>query len=339
MNSSINELKKLRENAYNLLGYAKDATFELIDAVLTVRNAYCLADFSLSPLFRRKWSSAYESLQDCRPNRNELMKLYQSQIPIDETEYVIMAMDQTAYSRLDSPTLKDRGYHHQPSSPGKTTIGQGYSTIAWIPQEQGSWALPLRHERITSYETPISKAVWQLKQVSKHSPKRILALLDSEYGNASYVNQTKNLEVDSLIRIGSNLCLWGQPEQYSGRGRPKKHGDKFKLNDAQTWWDESETVSVNDPKLGEMKIRKWEKLHFYKSPDVPMNLILVERLNPSKKDSVLKPLWLVGIGDKMPPLSTIYQQYLRRFTIEHWYRFALAKITMDTSFFKYTPSM
>jgi len=41
------------------LGYAKDATFELIDAVLTVRNAYCLADFSLSPLF---WSLDYDKI-------------------------------------------------------------------------------------------------------------------------------------------------------------------------------------------------------------------------------------------------------------------------------------
>ncbi|NER51261.1 MAG: hypothetical protein F6J92_32250, partial [Symploca sp. SIO1A3] len=65
------------------------------------------------------------------------------------------------------------------------TIGQGYSTIAWIPEEKGSWALPLRHERITSFETPISKAAWRLRQVTKRGNKPVLALLDSEYGNAS----------------------------------------------------------------------------------------------------------------------------------------------------------
>jgi len=103
-------------------------------------------------------------------------------------------------------------------------MGQGYSTIAWIPEEEGSWALPIRHERITSFETPISKAVWQIKQVSKQFNKRILALLDSEYGNASYVNKTKDIEVDCLIQIRSNCCWWGEPEKYSGRGRPKKLG-------------------------------------------------------------------------------------------------------------------
>ena len=27
-------------------------------------------------------------------------------------------------------------------------IGQGYSSIAWIPEAEGSWALPILHERI-----------------------------------------------------------------------------------------------------------------------------------------------------------------------------------------------
>ncbi len=30
----------------------------------------------------------------------------------------------------------------------KREIGYSYSTIAWIPETTGSWALPLRHERI-----------------------------------------------------------------------------------------------------------------------------------------------------------------------------------------------
>ena len=59
--------------------------------------------------------------------------------------------------------------------------------------------MPIRHERITSFETPIGKAAWQLKQVIKSSHKRGLALLDSEYGNASWVNQTEDIEADCKI--------------------------------------------------------------------------------------------------------------------------------------------
>ena len=64
-------------------------------------------------------------------------------------------------------------------------------------------ALPLRHERITNFETPITKAAWQLKQVTKSLNQRVLALLYSEYGNASWVNKTADIEANCLIRIRS----------------------------------------------------------------------------------------------------------------------------------------
>ncbi len=196
-------------------------------------------------------------------------------------------------------------------------MGQGYSTIAWIPETEGSWVLPIRHERITSFETRISKAVWQIKQVSKQFNKRILALLYSEYGKASSVNKTKDIEVDCLIRIRSNCCLWGEPEKSSGRGRPKKPGDKFKLNDSTTWWNADKTVKVEDQKLGDIKISQWSNLPFRNSSDIGMNLILVEGICSEKKGSLQKPLWLIWIGGEMPPLELIWTKYLRRFTVDH----------------------
>ena len=63
-------------------------------------------------------------------------------------------------------------------------MGQSYSTLAWIPEADGSWALPLRHERITSFETPTSRAAFQLKLVSQQLETRPLAAYDRGYGNA-----------------------------------------------------------------------------------------------------------------------------------------------------------
>lgn len=109
-------------------------------------------------------------------------------------------------------TLKDRTveHHNNGAFGGKPiTVGQGYSTLAWIPEESGSWALPLRHERITSFETPSSKAAFQLKQVTRHLNVRPLAGYDRESGNAKFVKQTSDIEVDWLLRLASNRCLWG----------------------------------------------------------------------------------------------------------------------------------
>ena len=57
-----------------------------------------------------------------------------------------------------------------------------------------------------------------------------------------------------------------------------------------------------------------------------MSLILVERLEAETDQLKTQPLWLVWVGCQMPPLNEIWQQYLRRFAIEHWYR--LAKQTL-----------
>ena len=150
-----NKLQAFRQAAYNYLGKAKDATFELTDALLVTRNISCLAELSLCPLFRRRWSSVYEALEDCRPQREKLMQLYIEQMSLEDLEdRPVLAVDHTSWPRPSAPTLQERTYEHQPTCVYPTTrpitIGQGYSTIAWIPEQQGSWALPLRHERITS---------------------------------------------------------------------------------------------------------------------------------------------------------------------------------------------
>jgi hypothetical protein len=69
-------LSSFRHRIYGYLGKAQDATFELIDAVLTTRHVYSFAELSQSPLFRRRWPSLYEALQDSRPQRQRLMGLY-----------------------------------------------------------------------------------------------------------------------------------------------------------------------------------------------------------------------------------------------------------------------
>ena len=260
-------LREFRQVAYGCLCKANDATFELMDSVLLTRNAYSLADLSLCPAFRRQWSSVYEALQDTKVQRNKLMGLYIKNIPSQER--IILAGDHTAWSRPNAPTLKERTYeHHTQSGIGgrPVTAGYGYSTLVWVPEEEGSWALPLRHERITSWENPINKAVWQLQQVCPQLPSRPLTLWDIEYGCAPFVIKTADINADKLMRLRSNLCLWGEPPSYSGRGKPRVHGDKFKLNDSTTWPEAAEIIEEKDTQVGRVKIRVWHNFHFRKSP-------------------------------------------------------------------------
>lgn len=75
-----------------------------------------------------------------------LLYLQQLEQQVPVAEHLLVAIDHTASGRPDAKTLKDRTHEYQ----GGVIIGQGYSTIAWIPLAQGSWALPLLHERISS---------------------------------------------------------------------------------------------------------------------------------------------------------------------------------------------
>lgn len=224
------KLQEFRKSIYEHLGRGKDAVFELMDAVLTSTSISSYVRLSMNPLFRRKWSSIYAALQDSRPERAKLMKLMVQEIPIEEQPF--LSGDSSVWLRPDAVTLKERGFHQGKDE--SIGIGQNYSTLAWIPETSGSWALPLKHERITSFETPVSKAAFQLKQVTEQLRVRPLAAYDRGYGNASFVKATANIEADLLIRLASNRCVWGRPPAYGGRGAPRKHGHKFKLNAPET---------------------------------------------------------------------------------------------------------
>ncbi|MEH1936707.1 MAG: hypothetical protein V7L14_23985 [Nostoc sp.] len=63
---------------------------------MLTRNVYSLADLSLSAVFRRKWPSIYEAIQDTKPDEDKLMERYIKQIPTEGR--VLLAGTHTAWS-------------------------------------------------------------------------------------------------------------------------------------------------------------------------------------------------------------------------------------------------
>ena len=222
----FNQLQKFRQTLYNSLGNARDAIFDLMDAVLVSTCIVSFVSLSQSPVFRRQWSSTYAALQDGHLPRAKVLKLLVSQISSDKQP--VLAGDVSRWNRPAAKTLKDRTFAG--GTDKSITVGHSYSTLAWIPEASGSWVLPLCHELLTSFETPASRAAFQLKQVTRQLPVRPLAVYDRGYGYASFVNQTAVIESDLLLRLASNRCVYGAPPAYKGRGAPAKHGHKMKLN-------------------------------------------------------------------------------------------------------------
>ncbi len=181
----FNQLREFRQTLYETLGNARDTIFDLMDAVLVSGCIMSYVSLSQSPVFRRQWPSIYEEIQDSQLPRATVRKLLVSRI---SNQQPLLAGDATRWNRPAAKTIKDRT-----SSGGSNqaiTVGHSYSTLAWIPEEEGSWALPVCHERITSFETPGSRAAFQLKQVTRQMSVRPLAVYDRGYGNASSVITT-----------------------------------------------------------------------------------------------------------------------------------------------------
>jgi hypothetical protein len=319
----LGKLQQFRNEIYGKLGNGRDALFDLMDAVLTTKSVSSFVELSLSPLFRRKWPSVSEALQDSRPPRDKLLESYCQQIPSEGV--TLLAGDHTDWGRLYAVTLKERTYEHHPTpleGALPVTVGQGYSTLAWVPQMQGSWALPLLHERIASHETPIQKAAAQLRQVCAQLRGILLFLGDGEYGCALFMTLTADLPCEQLLRLRPNRILYRPPAPYSGYGRPAKHGSKFSLKDSQTWGTPQGDVRQSDSQLGQVRIRYWNHLHFKSVAGHPFAVILVERLDCP----TAKPLWLIWVAKHHFSFDELWSNYLRRFTIDHWYRFAKQRL-------------
>ncbi len=180
-------------------------------------------------MFRRQWHSSYEALEDCHPSRDKMMATYIQEIT--SSQRPLLVGDNSSWFRPDAVTLQERTYEHKPSRMAVNRpigVGFGYSTIAYVPEDKGSWALPLLHERITSSENAISKLSQQLTKVCSQLDPRPILVVDSQYGCASFVEQTAAIPCDKLMRLSSNRCFYKEPKTYDGRGRPRKHGHKFK---------------------------------------------------------------------------------------------------------------
>ena len=121
-----------------------------------------------------------------------------------------------------------------------------------------------------------------IKIFARTEEKTKLAVLDCEYGNGVFVKQTADIKVSKLIRIRSNCCLYTEPEGYSGRGRPKRHGAKFKLNDLSTHFAADEVREFKDDSLGLIRISKWKNLDFRNAYSQKLSLIQVQRLEKKK---------------------------------------------------------
>jgi hypothetical protein len=338
-NTSAEKLTRLvdfRQSIYtSCFLKARDALFELCDAAIVTRTINSFAELSLCPLFRRGWPSLYEALNDGRIDTEASLNSVRAEMLHHQSPSwpIVLAVDHTCYPREQAYTLAERGFWHQPTAvPGNRpiTIGYGFSTLAWIPDTEqiDSWCLPLLHERIVPRSAPLVTAAEQLQRLLAglgDNAERVVLLGDSEYGSAPFLAAVADLPCSILCRLRPNRVLYQPPPDYSGFGRRRIHGTKFHLKHSETWTPPVEQQHLTDPRLGGIRLRCWHQLHFQATPTQPMNVVLVEQLNAD--GTIKQAMWLLEITSQ-PSLSMekLWRLYLRRYCIDHWYRFAKQRL-------------
>jgi hypothetical protein len=89
-----------------------------------------------------------------------------------------------------------------------------------------------------------------------------------------------------------------------------------------TWGTPDRQAQTNDPAYGRVAVAVWEGLHAKTAADTRLTVVRVhvERL-PRRRPPA--PLWLAWIGGPLPAdLHQLWRWYLRRFAVEHGFRFA-----------------
>ena len=72
----LNTLNEFRRGMYTCFGNAKDALFNLVDALSSEAAARSFPELSFSPFFERTWASLYEALEDGQIDAERLRQLF-----------------------------------------------------------------------------------------------------------------------------------------------------------------------------------------------------------------------------------------------------------------------
>ena len=329
-------LLAFRVGLYACFKQAGDALMNASDALLTGSSKDTFIQLSQSPFFQRRWPSLYESFQDGKIDHKVLVTLLISFAPPPTPQRrFILALDCSKVERPESVTARDRTYVHLDNLPEcKAPVAPGwtFSTVVVTPQKNSSWTYVLDNQRVTSDQTPANVAAEQLKAIVPQLNERfsgqlpggrILLTADSGYGTATFLEQTKKIECDMLLRMKSNRKLYRAapaPVPHK-RGPHHKDGPVFRCKDACTHGEPDDTWTGMDEKGKVIEIACWEKLHFKECRDTPVCVIRIIRhgANQTKRDP--RTSWFIWKGEGPPCLGSVVEEYKSRFSIEHGYRF------------------
>lgn len=357
-----NALKQFRTSLYQNFNNQADTLIELVDAMCSTPEARSVAEYSLSPYFRRSYSMLYKAIDGMELEPLWVAGQLKPYLPRPKAwPFWLLLLDVTPTPRPYAYTLEDRGMVYQPEVvKGKlpVTIGHQYSTVALgLEPEAGisaSWVLPLMTVRVATDQDKELVGMAQIERLLKDERLPFGKELTVEVADSSYSKpeslyahrQYRN--VVTIVRLRGNRSYYqpyvpSEEEQDApGKGHPTWYGERFSLADAETGREPDATWTVQETSRRGKKytivVQAWhnllmtgktkpEKLPMH---ECPFTLVRIVRYDKEGNPAFQHPLWLIVMGDRREELSLahIYEAYAVRFDIEHFFRFGKQKLLM-----------
>lgn len=346
---ALTDLSAFRSALYGAFTHRQDALFELTDALLAAGPLGSLPSLSLQAPHRRGWGSLYDALAAGRFSTEQVRRLVAAH-PLTQHDQIahdqIYAVDLSVWARCDAETSPQRGFYSPPSrhSAGQPIVaGWAYQWIAQLSFARDSWTAPVEVQRLVPGQDVNTLAAEQIRRLTTQwtSWTRVhdvpLFVFDAGYDPIQLALDLGNLNEDSvamLVRLRRNRCFYADPDPAlaAATGRPRRHGRKFACRDAATWPEPSDEYSTDDLQYGQVRVRAWSGLHAVpqnhatKGARAPKPLIVgtvvlvaVSRLPQQTREPQV--LWLWWRGPGVPDLAVVWRAYVRRFDLEHTFRF------------------
>src|SRR3989440_745930 len=335
---NLNTLNAFRHGIYTCFGHAKDALFNLVDALASEAGASSFPELSFSPFFERSFPSLYEALEDGQIDAERLRQLFVDFAPRPAAgESVFLGVDTSNLYRPEAETAEDRTLVPIANVPKNTHVaspGWVMSHVVLLPTQAGQGTFILDTARVASTELATSVAARQLRAVVALLVARGLHPIivgDRWYACAPFLTRLADVEASSLLRVKSNRVFYRRaPQRFPGQlGASRKDGERFQCKDESSHGEPDETWEGVDAKGARIQVRCWHHLHLRTAREIEVSVIQIIRHGASGKARDPRISWFVWHGERAVPLAEISPTYRLRYSHEHGYRFDKQELLWD----------
>jgi len=343
-------LAAFRGELFRCFGTYRDALSEVCDAVLCKQDrVHMAAELSLEPECRRGHGTLYKAL-----NRGQVQvarlrwALAALPPPAWDDGRIRLAADVSNWLRPEAATSPERLFCHcyaRGKGNAQMIPGWPYSLVAALEPGRTSWVLPLDAVRLGPADDPTEVTAAQVREVVTRiiaaghwhdGDPDIMVIFDAGYDLTRLAWLLADLPVEVLGRLRSDRVMYfpAPPRPAGTNGRPSRHGAALKLADPETWPAPAVTTVTETTRYGAARASAWVRLHQRLAsragwedhdgelPVIEGTLIRLA-VDHLPGDRSPEPLWLWSsrAGTSAAEVDRAWQAFLRRFDIEHTFRF------------------